>query len=40
VANEILTAARGMGLAAQDFAAVFEVLARMSGLESRERQSV
>src|SRR3989442_10376973 len=32
VANEILTAARGMGLAAQDFAAVFEVLARMSGL--------
>jgi 3-hydroxyisobutyrate dehydrogenase-like beta-hydroxyacid dehydrogenase len=40
VANEILTAARGMGLAAQDFAAVFEVLARMSGLTSRERQSV
>src|SRR5439155_17905924 len=36
VANEILTAARGMGLAAEDFAAVFEVLARMSGLESRE----
>jgi len=40
MANEILTAARGMGLAAQDFAAVFEVLARMSGLTSRERQSV
>jgi 3-hydroxyisobutyrate dehydrogenase-like beta-hydroxyacid dehydrogenase len=32
VANEILTAARGMGLAPEDFAAVFEVLARMSGL--------
>jgi 3-hydroxyisobutyrate dehydrogenase-like beta-hydroxyacid dehydrogenase len=40
VANEILTAARGMGLAAKDFAAVFEVLARMSGLETRERESV
>ena len=32
IANEMLTAARGMGLAAEDFAAVFEVLARMSGL--------
>ena len=31
-ANEFLTAARGMGLAKQDFAAVFEVLARMSGV--------
>jgi 3-hydroxyisobutyrate dehydrogenase-like beta-hydroxyacid dehydrogenase len=40
VANEILTAARGMGLAAKDFAAVFEVLARMSGLATRERESV
>jgi 3-hydroxyisobutyrate dehydrogenase-like beta-hydroxyacid dehydrogenase len=40
VANEILTAARGMGLAAKDFAAVFEVLARMSGLPTRERESV
>jgi 3-hydroxyisobutyrate dehydrogenase-like beta-hydroxyacid dehydrogenase len=39
VANEMLTAARGMGLAAQDFAAVFEVLARMSGLPSPERES-
>ena len=38
VANELLTAARGMGLAKQDFAAVFEVLARMSGLPSGERQ--
>jgi 3-hydroxyisobutyrate dehydrogenase-like beta-hydroxyacid dehydrogenase len=31
-ANEFLTAARGMGLAGQDFAAVFDVLARMSGV--------
>jgi 3-hydroxyisobutyrate dehydrogenase-like beta-hydroxyacid dehydrogenase len=31
-ANEFLTAARGMGLADQDFAVVFTVLARMSGL--------
>jgi len=34
VANEFLTAARGMGMARQDFAAVFHVLARMSGLEA------
>ena len=33
-ANEMLTAARGMGLAERDFAIVFQVLARMSGLES------
>jgi 3-hydroxyisobutyrate dehydrogenase-like beta-hydroxyacid dehydrogenase len=32
VANEFLTAARGMGLADQDFAVLFEVLARMSGV--------
>jgi 3-hydroxyisobutyrate dehydrogenase-like beta-hydroxyacid dehydrogenase len=32
VTNEMLTAARGMGLAAQDFAVLFQVLARMSGL--------
>jgi 3-hydroxyisobutyrate dehydrogenase-like beta-hydroxyacid dehydrogenase len=32
VTNELLTAARGMGLAAQDFAVLFQVLARMSGL--------
>ncbi len=32
LAHELLTAARGMGLAAQDFAVIFEVLARMSGL--------
>lgn len=31
-ANEMLTAARGMGLQEQDFAIVFQVLARMSGL--------
>jgi 3-hydroxyisobutyrate dehydrogenase-like beta-hydroxyacid dehydrogenase len=30
--NEILTAARGMGMAEEDFAIIFEVLARMSGL--------
>jgi 3-hydroxyisobutyrate dehydrogenase-like beta-hydroxyacid dehydrogenase len=33
VTNEMLTAARGMGLAAQDFAVLFQVLARMSGLQ-------
>lgn len=32
VANEFLTAARGMGLAGKDFAVVFDVLARMSGV--------
>src|SRR6202163_4080517 len=32
VAIEMLTPARGMGLAALDFAAVFQVLARMSGV--------
>lgn len=32
VTNEMLTAARGMGLAEKDFAVLFEVLARMSGL--------
>jgi len=32
VANEFLTAARGMGLAQQDFAVVFDVLARLSGV--------
>ena len=31
--NEFLTAARGMGLEEQDFAIVFEVLARISGLK-------
>jgi 3-hydroxyisobutyrate dehydrogenase-like beta-hydroxyacid dehydrogenase len=32
-ANEMLTAARAMGLAERDFAIVFQVLARMSGFE-------
>jgi 3-hydroxyisobutyrate dehydrogenase-like beta-hydroxyacid dehydrogenase len=32
VSNEFLTAARGMGLAKLDFACVFDVLARMSGI--------
>ena len=32
VANEYLTAARAMGLAEQDFAIMFKVLARMSGV--------
>jgi len=32
VTNEFLTAARGMGLAKKDFAVVFDVLAKMSGL--------
>ncbi len=33
VTNEFLTAARGMGLVKQDFAVMFEVLARMSGVQ-------
>ena len=32
LSNELLTAARGMGLATEDFAVMFEVLAQMSGL--------
>jgi 3-hydroxyisobutyrate dehydrogenase-like beta-hydroxyacid dehydrogenase len=32
VANELLTAARGMGLADQDFAVVYEVLAELAGI--------
>ena len=34
VTNEMLTAARGMGLAKKDFAILFEVLARMSGVSA------
>jgi len=30
--NELLTAARGMGFQEKDFAVVFQVLARMSGV--------
>ncbi|HXE61994.1 MAG TPA: NAD(P)-dependent oxidoreductase [Bryobacteraceae bacterium] len=33
-ANQMLTAARAMGLAGKDFAIVFDVLARMSGVEN------
>ena len=33
ISNEFLTAARGMGMAKKDFACLFDVLARMSGLE-------
>jgi 3-hydroxyisobutyrate dehydrogenase-like beta-hydroxyacid dehydrogenase len=33
ISNEILTAARAMGLAQHDFAIVFKVLARMAGLD-------
>jgi len=33
--NEYLTAARGMGLEAEDFAVVFDVLARLSGVDVR-----
>ncbi len=33
VTNEMLTAARGMGLAKEDFAVVFQALARMSGVK-------
>jgi 3-hydroxyisobutyrate dehydrogenase-like beta-hydroxyacid dehydrogenase len=34
VANEFLTAARGMGLTEKDFAAIFQVLAKMSGVSA------
>ena len=33
VSNEILTAARALGLAKEDFAIVYKVLARLSGLD-------
>jgi 3-hydroxyisobutyrate dehydrogenase-like beta-hydroxyacid dehydrogenase len=33
ISNEFLTAARGMGLAKQDFAVIFDVLAQMSGVQ-------
>ncbi len=36
ISNELLTAARGMGLAHHDFAVVFEVLARMAGIPERQ----
>ena len=34
IANEYLTAARAMGLTEKDFAAIFQVLARMSGVQA------
>jgi hypothetical protein len=37
VANELLTAARGMGREHEDFAVVYEVLAEMAGLRRVER---
>ena len=33
VTNEMLTAARGMGLAKKDFAALFDALAEMAGMK-------
>ena len=39
ITNEMLTAARGMGLAEKDFAVLFEVLARMAGVKNREWNS-
>src|SRR5439155_15175477 len=36
--NEFLTAARGMGYADDDFAALFDVLAKMAGVEPRPGQ--
>jgi 3-hydroxyisobutyrate dehydrogenase-like beta-hydroxyacid dehydrogenase len=35
VANEWLTAARGLGFERQDFAAMFDVLARLAGIDAR-----
>jgi 3-hydroxyisobutyrate dehydrogenase-like beta-hydroxyacid dehydrogenase len=35
VVNEFLTAARAMGMDKRDFAALFEVLARLAGIEER-----
>jgi 3-hydroxyisobutyrate dehydrogenase-like beta-hydroxyacid dehydrogenase len=37
IANELLTAARAMGLEHNDFAVVYEVLAEMAGLKRVER---
>jgi 3-hydroxyisobutyrate dehydrogenase-like beta-hydroxyacid dehydrogenase len=36
ITNEMLTAARGMGLAEKDFAILFEVIARMAGVKTGE----
>ena len=37
IADQLLTAARGMGLAHHDFAVMFDVLAQMSGLAAPTR---
>jgi 3-hydroxyisobutyrate dehydrogenase-like beta-hydroxyacid dehydrogenase len=34
IANQMLTAARAMGYAKEDFAVLFEVLARMAGIKN------
>ena len=34
LSNELLTAARAMGMAKEDFAVMFDVLARMAGVEN------
>jgi 3-hydroxyisobutyrate dehydrogenase-like beta-hydroxyacid dehydrogenase len=34
VTNQVLTAARGMGLADEDFAVIFKVLAHQAGIQS------
>jgi 3-hydroxyisobutyrate dehydrogenase-like beta-hydroxyacid dehydrogenase len=39
VTNEMLTAARGMGLAKKDFAVLFDVLARMAGVQTAPKQA-
>jgi hypothetical protein len=39
VSNEFLTAARGMGWEKKDFAVVFDVLARMSGVQNDDRRN-
>jgi 3-hydroxyisobutyrate dehydrogenase-like beta-hydroxyacid dehydrogenase len=39
ITNELLTAARAMGLAKEDFAILFEVLARMAGTQGVPRHS-
>ena len=38
ITNEMLTAARGMGLAEKDFAVLFEALARMAGVKTGEME--
>jgi 3-hydroxyisobutyrate dehydrogenase-like beta-hydroxyacid dehydrogenase len=37
ISNELLTAARAMGLVEQDFAVVYEVMAQMAGLREVAR---